>query len=327
MKLKSIYWILGICLIIISIGGVLFGSAQSTQKQNDLSQIGVLHHIAIQGMPETQVQPITKVLESAPISRFRKLSDNLPEPTLTAQSAIVVDFATGDMLFQKNPLDRHQPASITKLLTAIVAEDEYKWDSNTYLTMSQTAFDIYGGNSLQVGEKFTTEDIIRAALMLSSNDSAELLAESFGGVDNFVAKMNKKAQDLKMDQSKFFNAHGLDEEPVSNYTSTADLIKLTQYIYDKHPELIAVLAQKETVIKSESGQSIRLGNTNELLEVMPEMLAAKTGLTDEAGETLASVVSIQNRILGIVVLQSGMGGYRFQDTKSLIKWVQDNYSI
>jgi D-alanyl-D-alanine carboxypeptidase (penicillin-binding protein 5/6) len=246
---------------------------------------------------------------------------------LTAQSAIVVDFATGDILFQKNQLDRHQPASITKLLTATVVDDEYDWGVNTYLTMSQTAFDIYGGNSLQVGEKFTTEDIVKAALMVSSNDSAELLAESFGGVENFVAKMNKKAQDLKMDQSKFFNAHGLDEEPVSNYTTAADLIKLIQYMYDNDTELIDVLAQKETFIKSQSGQSIRVGNTNELLGVMPEMLAAKTGLTDEAGETLASVVSIQNRILGIVVLQSGIGGYRFQDTKNLIKWVQDNYSI
>jgi D-alanyl-D-alanine carboxypeptidase len=139
--------------------------------------------------------------------------------------------------------------------------------------------------------------------------------------------MNKKAQDLKMDQSQFFNSHGLDEKPVSNYSTAADLIKLIQYMYDNDPELIDVLQQKETFIQSESGQSIRLGNTNELLGVMPEMLAAKTGLTDEAGETLSSVVSIQNRILGIVVLQSGIGGYRFQDTKSLIKWVEDNYSI
>lgn len=327
MKLKGIYWVLGISLIIISIGGVFLSLSESSQEQNDLSQIGVLHHIAIQGMPETQIQATTKVLEPAPISRFRKLSDNVSEPNLTAQSAIVVDFATGDILYQKNPLDRHQPASIAKLLTATVVDDEYDWGANTYLTMTQTAFDIYGGNSLQVGEKFTTEDIIRAALMVSSNDSAELLAESFGGVENFVAKMNKKAQDLKMDQSQFFNAHGLDAKPVSNYSTAADLIKLIQYMYDNDPELIDVLQQKETFIQSESGQSIRLGNTNELLGVMPEMLVAKTGLTDEAGETLSSVVSIQNRILGIVVLQSGIGGYRFQDTKSLIKWVEDNYSI
>lgn len=325
MRFKKFYWYcIGILLIIGVSNFALVSSKNTTQT---LDNLGILHHIKILNMPDTQVKVNTETLTPAPIIRFNKVNDNTAEPNITAESALVMDFETGDILYNKNALDRHQLASITKILSTMVVLDEYKWGDSKYLTMSQTAFDTYGGDSLKVGERFITEDIVRASLMVSSNDATELLAESFGGVGNFVSKMNQKAQKLNMKDSQFSNSHGLDQKPISNYSTASDIMKLTQNLYDKYPDLIQVLKQKETVIKSQAGQNVRIGNTNEMLEVDGAMLMGKTGLTDEAGETFASVVTIQNRPVGIVVLQSGIGGYRFQDTRNLIKWVEDNYKI
>lgn len=325
MKFKNLYWYIGIFIATISIGNVVLGS---TPKNTEiLSNLGVLHHIKILNMPSTQVVANTNVLEPAPIVKFRKINAEVAEPNITAQAALVVDFETGDILYNKNALNRYQLASITKLLSSMVVMDEYKWGDDKYISMTQTAFDTYGGNSLKVGELFKVEDILRASLMVSSNDTAQLLAENFGGVDSFISKMNKKAQDLDMSGSKFFNSHGLDQKPTSNYSTASDIMKLTQDLYDNYPDLIEILKQTETVINSQSGQAIRLGNTNEMLGVDGSMLVGKTGLTEEAGETLSSVVSIKGRIVGIVILKAAIGGYRFQDTRNLIKWVEDNYEI
>jgi D-alanyl-D-alanine carboxypeptidase (penicillin-binding protein 5/6) len=139
--------------------------------------------------------------------------------------------------------------------------------------------------------------------------------------------MNKKAKDLSMNESEFFNSHGLDEKPISNYSTASDVMELTENLYYNYPNLIEVLKQRETILTPKSGQSIKVGNTNEMLDKDTQMIVGKTGLTDEAGETLSSVVSIKDRDVGIVVLKSSIGGYRFQDTRNLIKWVEDNYSI
>jgi len=325
MKLKNLYWYIGIFIAMISIGNVVLGFTPNNTE--GLNNLGVLHHIKILNMPATQISANINALEPAPIVKFRKINNEAVEPSITAESALVVDFETGDILYNKNALNRYQLASITKLLSSMVVMDEYKWGDDKYISMTQTAFDTYGGNSLKVDEQFKVEDILRASLMVSSNDAAQLLAESFGGVDAFNAKMNKKAQDLGMQGSEFFNAHGLDQKPTSNYSTASDIMKLTQDLYDNYPDLIEVLKQRETIINSKSGQAIRLGNTNEMLDKDIQMIVGKTGLTNEAGETLSSVVSIKDRIVGIVVLKSGIGGYRFQDTRNLIKWIEDNYEI
>jgi D-alanyl-D-alanine carboxypeptidase len=328
MKFKNFYWYLGIFIVIISIGNVVLGSPKNSAE--NLNNLGVLHHIKILNMSSTQVtvnNSNNNALQPAPIVKFRKLGQEVLEPNITAESALVVDFETGDILYNKNALNRYQLASITKLLSAMVVMDEYKWGSGQYIAMTQTAFDTYGGNSLKVGEQFTVEDILRASLMVSSNDAAQLLAESFGGVDIFMSKMNQKVKDLSMNESKFFNSHGLDEKPISNYSTASDIMKLTQSLYDNYPDLINVLKQKETILNSKSGQEIRVGNTNAMLDTDSQMIVGKTGLTNEAGETFSSVVSIKNRVVGIVVLKSAIGGYRFQDTRNLIKWVEDNYEI
>ncbi|MEY3470732.1 MAG: hypothetical protein RLZZ223_82 [Candidatus Parcubacteria bacterium] len=328
MKSKHFYWWGGAFIVVVF--GIFLSAYNQAYSDNNINSdnLGILHHIPILDMPSRNIEfSSAQTLVPAPIARFQKKSENLSEPSITAESALVVDFATGDILFSKNALDKHELASITKILSAMVVMDEYKWDTNRYLTMTQTAFDTYGGNSLQVDDKFLTEDILRASLMVSSNDAAQLLAENFGGVDKFVLKMNQKAKSIQMQSSQFFNSHGLDQEPTSNYSTASDVMKLTQDLYDNYPDLMAVLRQKEVFIKSQSGKNIRLGNTNEMLGVDPQMLVGKTGLTDQAGETFSSVVSIQNRVVGIVVLNSSIGGYRFQDTRNLIKWIEDNYSI
>ena len=151
MRSKKFYWYcMGILLIIGVSNFALVSSKNTTQT---LDNLGVLHHIKILNMPDTQVIINTETLTPAPIVRFNKVNNNISDPSITAESALVVDFETGDILFNKNALDRHQLASITKILSNMVVLDEYKWGDSKYLTMSQTAFNTYGGDSLKVGEK------------------------------------------------------------------------------------------------------------------------------------------------------------------------------
>jgi D-alanyl-D-alanine carboxypeptidase len=128
-----------------------------------------------------------------------------------------------------------------------------------------------------------------------------------------------------MDQSQFVNPHGLDEE--GQYSSAADIMKLLTYAYNEYPELWEIMQQKELDVVSQSGTVVRLGNSNELIGTLPNMFGGKTGFTNQALETLASIVMIQDRPVGIVVMQAPIGGFRFQDTQTLTQWIEDQYQI
>lgn len=311
-------------LFSVSIGGLLIFVGQRYEPASVTELTGFNHNINIVGQTTNAQSTV-----SLPISeeiRFTAKTDPLLEPSVTAQAVFVQDMENGDILYQKNAGSTRQLASITKLLTAIVVLDEYSMGTNQYIQMTQSAFDTYGGDTLSVGSYFMIEDLLRAVLMVSSNDAASLLAEHFGGGDTkvFIEKMNTKAKDLGMIQSKFTNPHGLDDDFDQHYSTAGDIIKLIKAM-NEYPDIIPILQTLEYTLVSREGQSITIGNTNTLLD-NPMNIVGKTGLTDDAGETFAAQVSIQGKKVGIVVLGSSIGGYRFQDTQNLIQWIEDNYT-
>ncbi len=255
---------------------------------------------------------------------FKQKNELLTELNLTAESYYVVDIKTNQVLAEKNISESRQLASITKIMTAMVVLDEYNIGKGDYIEMTDTAFATYGGDSLLVGEKFRVEDLLKATLMVSSNDAAALLSEHFGpGTDLFMTKMNKKAKEIGMSNTNFANPHGLDSGE-DHYSTSIDVMKMLIYSFEKYPDIWSMLQIKEETIISAMGNPVRIGNTNSFID-MSWSLGGKTGLTNKAKETFATIFDIQGRKVGIVVLGSRVGGSRFVDTRKIKEWVEINF--
>ena len=311
--------------------------ALSEQEKHFYSR---LHNVSIQGVKDVDIDMDLEEFqdqegfgggESVSQAGFVNESpltyqgDDEDEPNIEAKVALVWDIESGQELYQKNSTERYQLASITKLLTATVVLDKYTYGSGEWVTMSQSAFDTYGGKSLLVGESFTVEDLIKAILLPSSNPSATLLAEHFGhgDYDQFINDMNQKAQEIGMKSSYFQNPHGLDED--NHYSTARDVQKLTEYVYENYPFLLEMMSQEQTTIRTSEGREILIRNSNELISDMESMYAGKTGFTYDALETLTSIIEINGRKIGVTVMQSPIGGYRFLDTKQIAYWIEENY--
>lgn len=255
---------------------------------------------------------------------FKQKNELLTELNLTANSYYVVDIKTNQVFAEKDSSVSKQLASITKIMTAMVVLDEYKVGTGEYVSMTDTAFATYGGDSLVVGEKFRIEDYLKAMLMVSSNDAAALLSEHFGpGTNEFIVKMNNKAKKIGMMNTKFANPHGLDSGE-DHYSSAVDVMNMLIYSFENYPDIWSMLQIKEETIISAVGTPVRIGNTNQFID-MSWSLGGKTGLTDKAKETFATILDIQGRKVGVVVLGSRVGGYRFIDTRKIKEWIEINF--
>ncbi len=309
-----------------SVGLHQLGQAQpATEPQT--SKVGVVHNIAVEGMNGRAVDPVIMALpEIAPV-QFRQLAEGLPEPIIGSEVAFVKDLESGQILYQKNIYDRHQLASITKLLTVATIMDEYTLGDSEWVSMTELPLSTYGSNGFLAGESYRVEDLIKGLLLPSNNIAAAQLAEHFGkgDIEYFMGKMNQKAQMIGMNQSRFVNPHGLDQE--GQYSTAADIMALLEHMHTQYPELWEIMRQEELIVQSQSGKELTLRNSNELVGELANLEGGKTGFTFDALETLASVVTIQDRPVGIVVLQGPIGGFRFSDTIALNDWVTTNYAL
>ena len=234
-------------------------------------------------------------------------SPTAPPPPVTAERVIVLDPDSDTVMYQKSADEPVAPASTTKLMTALVAMDQYPLNHTITVSESFTEGQDIG---LEPGEHITVEQLIYATLIQSGNDAAEILAREIpGGRVEFVAKMNSKAQSLYLHHTSFKNPTGLDE--FDHYSSAADLARLAASVL-KNDFLRRIVASENAVVTSHV-----LTNTNKLLSEVPGVLGVKTGFTDAAGEALVTYVDRPAGKRLIVILRSSD---RFSDTKSLIDW-------
>ena len=200
------------------------------------------------------------------------------------------------IIFAKSAEKKSPIASITKLMTAVVAAEFYQ--AKEKITISQTAIrQLENFGNLKPGEVLALPELLKITLIESSNDAAFALTEPMGGPEPFTALMNLKARDLKMDSSYFYSPNGLDPEDTGlapyliNYSTARDLAKLGKYILQNHPEIIEILGQKQTALFLDDGSLHHiLDSTNELLGKVPNIIAGKTGATARAGGCLLLVL-------------------------------------
>jgi D-alanyl-D-alanine carboxypeptidase (penicillin-binding protein 5/6) len=239
-------------------------------------------------------------------------------PDLTAQSALVIDYDSGSVLYQKNAQATHLPASTTKIMTALIALDSY--DLNQVLTVPE--LDYEGQDiKLQLGEQLTLENLLYALLVASANDAAETLAANYpGGRAAFIAAMNQKAQDLSLSNTHFVNPTGFDES--GQYTTPFELIKLAKELLS-HPLLAQIVATQKTEVYNLDRTIVHpVTNVNQLLGQVAGLKGVKTGWTSNAGECLTTYVERDGERIMTAVLGSED---RFGETKALINWVYNNF--
>ncbi len=247
---------------------------------------------------------------------------------INAKAVYVYDIAQDKVIFQKNEFAQLPLASITKLMTALVATEILPDDSK--VTIRKEFLREEGDSGLLSGESWSIKDLVDFSLVVSSNDGARALASVAGAFDlknqdydlgrkDFVLLMNKKAQELDLKQTYFINESGLDSDGLAGgYGSAIDVAKLMQYILQNNPKILEATKYKKIEIKSENKKHLAK-NTNEVVESIPGLLASKTGYTDMAGGNL--VVAFDSSIgkpVVVVVLGSTEEG-RFDDVSSLVK--------
>jgi len=257
-----------------------------------------------------------------------------------ARSAVVIDADTQTILHYQDGKKRTAIASLTKIMTAILVLEKIGNLDKEIVTIDEEALTTEGtrvgcprtgycvSTRFQVGEKLTARAVLEAMLLDSANDAAVALAKHIGGSQEKFAKlMNKKAQELGLQDSNFCNSSGLDIEGMAGkcYSSAYDLARITAYSF-RYPTIWEILKIKEKEITSLDGKLVhKLKNTDILLDQLPNCLGGKTGFTYEAGKSLMMAAHLPDNKERKVVAVILDDNYRWQSMQDLLSWVFSAY--
>lgn len=221
---------------------------------------------------------------------------------LHAKSAILVDLDTNRVLFASAAHLRRPPASLTKLMTVVVATDLVGLDAPVTVTGEAAAAEP-SRMGLTAGQTLTVRDLVYGALLPSGNDAALALGTGIVPIDRFLALMNAKAAYLHLRDTHFSTPNGLTDP--ENYTSSYDLAVLAAYIVRDYPELAAIAGTRDYVIPATAGHpAFYPHNVNHFLDVYPGASGLKTGFTDDAGGCLVATATRDGRHLLLVLMGS-----------------------
>jgi len=250
-----------------------------------------------------------------------RITNQILDLDISAVAAMAVDLESGKILYEKNINIVRPIASISKLMAAMVFLDHKpNWQEKTHLSYFQDS----NGKEFNFGaeENLTAEQIFNIGLVGSINQAVNLFPK-LSGIDksSFIAEMNKKAVGLGLKKTHFEDIAGLSAKNVS---TAAEIAILLQNAFKN--EKIYQAASTEVYEFNTEARSYKLENTNELLNNnFFRILAGKTGSTDEAMFCLAALGEIKGRKIITVVLGASSEENRFQDTKALYWWVENNY--
>ena len=236
-------------------------------------------------------------------------------PATTAASVLVVDAASGQVLYQKNANDQRPPASTQKLLTALILVQSGNLDKPVTVVQSDTLAEPVKLH-IKPGEVYTRRQLLRVLLVHSPNDVARCLArDNAGSIEAFAEKMNAKARELGMFHSHFVNPNGLPDP--AQFSTARDMSRVARAAYQS-VTIRSIVSQKSVFFQYASGKTVEFKNTNKVLRGYPYCNGMKTGYTEAAGHCLISSGSNNGREVIVVV----MGDNRrvWQDSCSLLAW-------
>ena len=252
--------------------------------------------------------------------------------SLESRSALLMDTATGTILFEKNSHDAMPPASVTKIMTMLLiyeAEEngQFKWQDQVRVSSHAASM---GGSQvfLEEGEIQSAADMTKCIAIASANDAAVAMAEFVAGSEEaFVERMNQKATELGMKETYFKNACGLDVD--DHVTSAYDIALMSRELMNRFPEIreYTTTWQDTIVHNTRKGQStFGLTNTNKLVKWYEGATGLKTGSTGKALYCLSGTAERDGLHLIAVVMAAPDFKVRFQETMKLLDYGFANYS-
>jgi serine-type D-Ala-D-Ala carboxypeptidase (penicillin-binding protein 5/6) len=232
-----------------------------------------------------------------------------------SRAAVVMNASTGKILYAKNPDLRCQPASTTKLMTALIVMENARLNDIVRISRNVANTPPHKAG-FREGDELTVEELLYAALLGSANDAAVALAEAVAGSESrFVELMNKKALAIGADNTRFINATGLPG--TEQYTTASDLSKIMNYAL-KYPKLREIIGTRVTEISTEKGKSIFLKNTDRLLWSEEDLIGGKTGYTRKARHCFVCAAERDNETVIIALLGSPSRSDLWKETGTLI---------
>ena len=250
---------------------------------------------------------------------------------LAAPSAVLMDLATGTVLYEVNAHQPMAPASVTKVMTLLLimeAIDSGKIGWQDMVTASEAAA-AKGGSQvyLKVGETMSVEEMVKSIAVSSANDCACAMAEYIAGSEaGFVERMNQRAQELGMENTHFVNCSGLDDDPsaAEHLTTAYDIAVMSRELLLNHPDI-----KRFTTIWMDTVRngSFGLSNTNKLVRFYEGTTGLKTGYTSSAGHCLSASAQRDGLELVAVVLHCASSADRFQSAKALLDYGFANYAL
>ena len=253
------------------------------------------------------------------------------EPDIPGKSAILMDVATGTVLYAKNEHEALSPASVTKVMTMLLIMEAIdsgaiRWEDT--VTASEAAA-AKGGSQiyLKVGETMSVADMVKSIAVSSANDCACAMAEHIAGSESaFADMMNTRAKELGMNDTNFVNCTGLDdgENAKDHKTSAYDIALMSRELLTKHPDIKKFTTiWMDTVRNGEFG----LSNTNKLVRFYKGATGLKTGFTSGAGYCLSASAERDGMELIAVVMGCETSADRFAACKSMLDYGFANFAV
>ena len=249
------------------------------------------------------------------------------ELPLTSRAALLMEKTTGEILFAQNEHEALEPASVTKIMTLLLAMDAIDSGAMAYddvVTVSANAAGMGGSQVfLAEGEKITVEELLKSVCVSSGNDAAVALAEKVSGVTElFVEQMNNRAKGLGMDDTHFVNCTGLTAK--GHVTSAYDIALMSRELLTKHPDI-----RRFTTIWTDTIRdgTFGLANTNKLIRFYDGATGLKTGYTTSAGYCISATAEREGMELIAVIMKGETADKRNTDAKALLNYGFSTYAL
>ena len=250
-----------------------------------------------------------------------------------ARTAILQDYYSGEILYEKNADKSIYPASMTKIMTSIIAFDLIKSGDiklNEKFIISEKAWRLstsgYSSMFIMVGDEVTVENLLKGIIIASGNDACVALAEGIAGTEEeFAILMTAKAKELDMENTNFANSSGINNS--ENHSTVRDILKMSKYLIEEHPEFYKWFAEKEFTWDRTGGDPITQGNRNPLLYKNLGADGIKTGYLAVEKYSLASSLNRNGRRLIAVGSGFESKSSRSKESSKLLTYGLTNFDL
>ncbi len=257
---------------------------------------------------------------------FNFCSNTLANPNINVRTGILMDYHSEEILYELDPDSQIYPASMTKIMTSIIAFDlinKNKLSLDDTFIVSENAWRLsqsgYSSMFIMINDEVSVEDLLKGIVIASGNDACVALAEGIAGSEeNFAEMMNEKASEIGMTSTNFTNSSGINDP--DNVSTVRDIALMSKYLIDNYPVFYEMFKEKTFTWDRTGGEPIKQGNRNPLLYKNVVADGVKTGYLAVEKYSLASSIKKNNRRLIAVASGFPTKNLRSSDSLKLLNW-------